>query len=146
MFCWIFSVNVDAKDFNTFYCFFTLFVSLSFSKNFLFFSIFYWLFYYSCPTFFFPLFSSILYTLPPSFCYLSSCPWVVHMFVGFSISYSILNLPLSILCLLIMLFIPCIFFPSILPLLVPTDNPRCDLHFCDSVPVLVVCLDFVFLF
>ena len=32
-------------------------------------------------------------------------------------------------------------FPSlILPLQLPTDNPPWDLHFCDSVPVLVVCL------
>ena len=38
-----------------------------------------------------------------------------------------------------MLLIPCTFPPfSSLPL--PTDNPPCDLHFCDSVPVLVVCL------
>ena len=38
----------------------------------------------------------------------------------------------------------CFFFPvpfpqfSLLPL--PNDNPPCDLHFCDSVPVLVICL------
>ena len=25
-------------------------------------------------------------------------------------------------------------------LLFPTDNPQCDLHFCGSVPVLVVCI------
>ena len=31
-------------------------------------------------------------------------------------------------------------FPPSSPLLLPTDNPPCELHFCDSVPVLVVCL------
>ena len=62
---------------------------------------------------------------------------------GFSISYTILNLPLSILCLPIMLLIPCTFSP-ILPLPLPTDNLLCDLHFCDSIPVLAVCLVFVF--
>ena len=60
-----------------------------------------------------------------------------YNFFGFSISYTILNLPLSILYLPFMLLIPCTFSP-ILPL--PTDNPPWDLHFCGSVPVLVVCL------
>ena len=58
-------------------------------------------------------------------------------FFGFSVCYTILNLPLSILCLQIMLLIPCIFLP-IFPL--PTDNPPCDLHFSDCVPIPVVCL------
>ena len=35
-----------------------------------------------------------------------------------------------------MLLIPSTFSPNVLP----TDNPPCDLHFCGSVPVLVVCL------
>ena len=59
------------------------------------------------------------------------------MFFDFSISYTILNISLSILYLSIMLFNPGIFFP-ILPF--PADNPPCDLHFYDSVPVLVVCI------
>ena len=33
-------------------------------------------------------------------------------------------------------------FSSILPLPLPTNNPPCDLHFCDSVLVLVVCFLF----
>ena len=71
---------------------------------------------------------------------LSSCPWVVHI--------SSLASPSPIL----FLTFPCLFcayqlcflfpvpFPpfSLLPL--PTDNPPCDLYFCDSVPVLLVCL------
>ena len=60
-------------------------------------------------------------------------------FFGFSNSYTVLNLPLSILYLLFMLRIPCTFSP-ILPSPLPTDNPPRDLSFCDSVPVLVVCL------
>ena len=62
-----------------------------------------------------------------------------YKFFGFSISYTILNLSLSTLWLPIMLLIPCTFFP-ITPLPFPADNPPCDLHFCDYVPVLVVCL------
>ena len=62
-----------------------------------------------------------------------------HKFFGFIISCTILNLPLSILYLPFMLLIPCTFSPILLPHL-PIDNPPCDLHFCDSVSVLVVCL------
>ena len=58
-----------------------------------------------------------------------SCPWVIYMFFGFYISYTILNLPLSILYLPFMLLILCTFSPS-LPTQSPTDNPPCDLHFC----------------
>ena len=60
-------------------------------------------------------------------------------FFGLSISHTVLNLPLSIFYLPIMLLIPCTFSLS-LPLPLPTDNPPCGPHFCDSVPILVVCL------
>ena len=36
-------------------------------------------------------------------------------------------------------------FPPIPPLPLPTDNPPCDVHFSDSVPILVVYLVFVFI-
>ena len=36
-------------------------------------------------------------------------------------------------------------FPTILPLPFPTENAPCDVHFSDSVPVLVVYLVFVFI-
>ena len=62
-----------------------------------------------------------------------------YKFFGFSISYTILTLPLSISDLPIVLLIPCT-FSSISPLPLSTDNPPCDHHFCDSVPVLFVCL------
>ena len=59
-----------------------------------------------------------------------------YKFFGFFISYTILNLPLSTLYLQFLLLIPCT-FSLFCPL--PTDNPPCYLHFCDSVPVVVVC-------
>ena len=68
-----------------------------------------------------------------------------YKFFGFSTSYSILNLPLSCLFytyrLCFLLPVP---FPPFYPLPYPTDNPPCDLHFYDSVPVLVVCFCFWF--
>ena len=61
-------------------------------------------------------------------------------FFGFSIVYTIVNLPVF--------FVPAIYatyslylfphYPTSLPL--PADNPPGDLRFCDSVPVLLVCL------
>ena len=36
--------------------------------------------------------------------------------------------------------------PPILPFPLPTEIPLCDVHFSDSVPVLVVSLVFLFLF
>ena len=102
-------------------------------------SIFYWLCYYSCPIFS-PLYSPLPCTLPPT--YIPPDPWFVSMgctykFFGFSISYTILNLPLFCAYQLCFLF-PVPFFP-IFPHPLPTDNPPCDLHFRESVPGLVVC-------
>ena len=102
-------------------------------------NIFYWLCYYSCPIFFFPLFPSALYP-PPSFPHLSSRPWVLHI--------SSLASPFPIL----FLTSPCLFstnhlcylfsvhFLPLSPSQSPIDNPPCDLHLYGSVPVLVVCL------
>ena len=82
--------------------------------------------------------------LPPSFPQLTSCSWVIHV--------SFLASPFPIL----FLTSPCLFstyhlcylfpvpLPSFSPLPLPSDNPPCNLHFCDSVPVLVVCLVFLF--
>ena len=91
---------------------------------------------------FLPLFPSALHN--PS--YPHSLPLLVpvqgsyiYKFFGFYISYTILNLPLSTFYLPFMLLILCIFSPSLLTHS-PADNPPCDLHFCDSVPILVVCL------
>ena len=82
--------------------------------------------------------------LPPTFLPYSSYYKFIHIshtykFFGFYISYAILTLPLSIFYLPFMLLILCTFPPTLfLPL--PVDNPPCDLRFCGSVPVLVVCL------
>ena len=62
-----------------------------------------------------------------------------YKFFGFSISHTILNLSLSILYLPIC-FLFSLTFPLFSPLHIPTDNPPCDLHFCQCGPVLVVCL------
>ena len=63
----------------------------------------------------------------------------IYKFFSFYISYTILNLPPSIFYLPFMLLILCT-FPPLSPSHSPIDNPPCDLHFCGSVPVLVVCL------
>ena len=76
--------------------------------------------------------------LPPAFPYLSSCPWVIHI--------SSLASPRPILFLtyscLFYAYHLCFLFPvpfsPISPLPLPTDNSPYVLHFCDSVPVLVV--------
>ena len=58
-----------------------------------------------------------------------------YKFFGFFISYIILNHPLFSTYNLCFLF-P-VTFPPFSPS--PSDNPPCDLYFCDSVPILVVC-------
>ena len=76
--------------------------------------------------------------LPPSFPHLSSCPWVIHT--------SSLASPFPILFLTSIYCVPTIYasyscsFSAILPLLLLSENPPCDLYFCESVAVLVVCL------
>ena len=93
--------------------------------------------------YFFPFIPFLLVsppTHPPAFLLpLTSCPWVVY------ISYLASPLPILFLTppvylyLPILLLIPCT-SPPVLLLPLPIDNPACDLHFCDSIPVLVVCL------
>ena len=68
---------------------------------------------------------------PPKFMSMSHS----YKFFGFSISYIILTSP-CLFCTYHLCFpVP---FTPFYPLLVPADSPPCDLHFCDSVPVLVV--------
>ena len=85
---------------------------------------------------------------PPAVWHPSPSPYFMstghtYNFFDFSVSYTILNLFPSILCLPIMLLILSISSP-ILPIPLPTDNPPCDLHLSGCVPVLVVCLVFLF--
>ena len=72
--------------------------------------------------------------------HLSSCPWVVHISSLASL-FPILFLTSSCLfCTYQFCFLFPVHFPPLSPYPLPTDNSPCDLHFCDSVPVLVVCL------
>ena len=91
------------------------------------------------PFFFSPLYPPLPSTpIPTSIPPFTSCPWVIHI--------SSLASPFPIL----FLTSPCLFstyhlcslvlYSHILSLPLPTDNPPCDLHFCDFVPVLVVSL------
>ena len=82
--------------------------------------------------------------LPPTFPLFSSSPWVIH------ISCLVSTFPILFLtspCLFSTYYLCYLFSVPFPPLSLshsPTDNPPCGLHFCDSVPVLVVCLVFVF--
>ena len=109
--------------------------------HFVFKNIFYWLCYYSCPVFFSPLFPSAFEPpVPPSFRHLRSCPWVVHIC---SLASPFPKLFLTSPCLFStyhLCFLFPVSFPPFSSLPSPTDNPPCDLYFCESVPVLVVCL------
>ena len=88
--------------------------------------------------FFLPLFLPLPCTaLPPASSMSMGC---TYKFFGFSISYNVLNLPLSILYLPSMLFNLCTFLPPFSLLPFSTDSPPGDLYFCDSIPVLLVCL------
>ena len=80
--------------------------------------------------------------IPPIFPPNSSCPWVIHIS------------SLASTCPTLFLPSPCLFstyhlcylfsvsFPPLSPSQSPIDDPPCDLHFCGSVSVLVVCLVF----
>ena len=75
-------------------------------------------------------------TIPP----FSSCPWVIHT-GSLASTFPILFLPSA--CLFSTYHLCYLFsvpFPLLSPSYSPVDNPPCELHFCGSVPVLVVCL------
>ena len=73
--------------------------------------------------------------LPPYFMSMGH----TYKFFGFSISHTIPNLP-YLFCIYNLCFLFLVTFPPFYPLPLPVGNPPCDFHFCDSVPVLVVCL------
>ena len=78
--------------------------------------------------------------LPPT---LSSCPCVVHIISWASPFLTLFLTSPCLFCAYELCFLFSVPFPSILPLPFPNDNPPCDLHVCDSVPVLVVCFCFL---
>ena len=85
------------------------------------------------------------HTLLPTFPSFSSCPWVLHTS---SLASTFPILFLTSPCLFSTYHLCYLFsvpFHPFSPSHSPVDNPSCDLHFCGSVPVLVVCLVFVFL-
>ena len=78
--------------------------------------------------------------LPPTFPPYSSCPWVI-LISSLASTFPILFLPCP--CLFSTYHLCYLFSVPFPPLSLshsPVDNPPCDLHFCGSVPVLVVCL------
>ena len=81
-------------------------------------------------------------SLPSTFSPYSSCPWVI-LIRSLASTFPILFLPspclFSTYHLCYLFSVP---LPSLSPSLSPVDNPSCDLHFCCSIPVLVVCLVF----
>ena len=102
--------------------------------------VFYWLWHYSCPNFS-PL--PALHPAPSSLQHspqLSSCLWVINI-SSLASPFPILFLTSPCLfCTYYLCFLIPVPFPPFFPHPLPTDNPPIDLHFCDSVPVLVVCL------
>ena len=78
--------------------------------------------------------------LPPTFPPYSSCPWVI-LISSLTSTFPTLFLPspclFSTYHLCYLFSVP---FPHLSPSQSPIDNPPCHLHFCGSVPVLVVCL------
>ena len=64
---------------------------------------------------------------------------LVYKFFGYSISYTVLNIP-CLLCTYQFVLLNPRTLSLILLLPLSADNPPNDLHICDSVPVLLVCL------
>ena len=105
----------------------------------LFLSMFYWFCYYSCPIFS-PFHSPLPCTAPSSLPPIGSCPWIIHI-SSLASPFPILFLTSPCLfCTYHVCFLFSVSFPPFSSLYLPTDNPPCDLYFCDSVSVLVVCL------
>ena len=69
---------------------------------------------------------------------ISSCPLVIHITSLASTFPTLFLISPCLFCTYDLCFLFPVHFPPFPPL--PANNPPCDLHFCDSVPVLVVCL------
>ena len=94
------------------------------------------------PPIIFATYSLYLFSLSPSFPHYSSCPWVI-LISSLASTFPILFLPSP--CLSSTYHLCYLFSVPFLPLSPshsPADNPPCDLHFCGSVSVLIVCLVF----
>ena len=79
---------------------------------------------------------------PTSVLSLSSCPWVVR--ISSLAPPLILSLTFACLfCIYHLCFLFPVTFTPFSPLPRRSENPPCNLHFCDSVPLLIVCVVFV---
>ena len=90
----------------------------------------------------FPPFTPVhpAHPLPPTFPPYSSCPWVIHTN---SLASTFPILFLTSPCLFSTYHLCYLFSVPFPPLSLshsPVDNSPCDLHFCGSVPILVVSL------
>ena len=91
--------------------------------------------------FFSPLFPSALHT--PSHLHstpFSSCLWVLHISSLASPFFILFLTSPYLFCTYHLCYLFSVPFLPLSPSHSPVDNPPCDLHFCGSVPVLVVCL------
>ena len=79
------------------------------------------------------------HTLPQALPHLSSGSWVIHI-SSLASTFPILFLLSPAYFVLTIYITYSLYLSSIFPPPPPADNPPCDLHFCGSVPVLVVCL------
>ena len=86
-----------------------------------------------------PLCPPLPCSLPPSnIPSLSSCTWIIHI-NSLASPFTILFLTSPCLfCTYNLCFLFPLPFSPFSPFPLPADNPPCDLHFCESVPVLVV--------
>ena len=71
---------------------------------------------------------------------LGLCPWVIHISSLASPFPKLFLTSPSLFCSYHLCFLFPVPFPASASLTFPADNPPCDLYFCKSVPVLVVCL------
>ena len=83
--------------------------------------------------------------LQPAFPHLSSCLWVIHISSLASLFPILFLTSPCLFCTYHLCFLFPVPFPSFSPLHVCANNLLCDLYFCESVPVLVVC-SFIFAF
>ena len=78
--------------------------------------------------------------LPPTFPPYSPCPWVIHI-SSLASTFPILFLPSpSLFSTYHLCYLISVRFPPLSTSHSPVDNPPCELHFCGSIPVVVVCL------
>ena len=63
-----------------------------------------------------------------------------YKFFGYSVSYTVFNIPPVCLEPTSLYFLISAPFLSFSPFLLPADNPANDLHIYDSVPVMLICL------